>query len=142
MSRAKATILCVDDHWNGLIGRKMLLEENGYKVLHAIDGLGGISLFAALPIDAVVLDYQMPGINGSVIAAEMKRLKPNVPILLLSAYGPLPERKLKFVDRFLSKSQPPAILLSTLKELLESRAKPFFYRWLDHWKSRNQVVTR
>jgi CheY-like chemotaxis protein len=142
MSRAKATILCVDDHWNGLIGRKMLLEENGYKVLHAIDGLGGISLFAALPVDAVVLDYQMPGINGSVIAAEMKRLKPNVPILLLSAYGPLPERKLKFVDRFLSKSQPPAILLSTLKELLESRAKPFFYRWLDHWKSRNQVVTR
>jgi CheY-like chemotaxis protein len=142
MSRAKATILCVDDHWNGLIGRKMLLEENGYKVLHAIDGLGGISLFAALPVDAVILDYQMPGINGSVIAAEMKRLKPNVPILLLSAYGPLPERKLKFVDRFLSKSQPPAILLSTLKELLESRAKPFFYRWLDHWKSRNQVVTR
>jgi CheY-like chemotaxis protein len=142
MSRAKATILCVDDHWNGLIGRKMLLEENGYKVLHAIDGLGGISLFAALPVDAVILDYQMPGINGSVIAAEMKRLKPNVPILLLSAYGPLPERKLKFVDRFLSKSQPPAILLSTLKELLECRAKPFFYRWLDHWKSRNQVVTR
>jgi CheY-like chemotaxis protein len=120
----------------------MLLEENGYKVLHAIDGLGGISLFAALRVDAVILDYQMPGINGSVIAAEMKRLKPNVPILLLSAYGPLPERKLKFVDRFLSKSQPPAILLSTLKELLESRAKPFFYRWLDHWKSRNQVVTR
>ncbi len=142
MSRAKATILCVDDHWNGLIGRKMLLEANGYKVLHAIDGLGGISLFAALPVDAVILDYQMPGINGSVIAAEMKRLKPNVPILLLSAYGPLPERKLKFVDQFLSKSQPPAILLSTLKQLLEFRAKPFFYRWLDHWKSRNQVVTR
>jgi len=35
MLPAKATILCIDDHWNGLIGRKMLLEENGYKVLEA-----------------------------------------------------------------------------------------------------------
>jgi len=31
----KQRILCIDDHWNGLIGRKMLLEENGYKVLEA-----------------------------------------------------------------------------------------------------------
>ena len=142
MARAKATILCIDDHWNGLIGRKMLLEDNGYRVLEAIDGLEGLSLFATKLVDAVVLDYQMPGINGSVIALEMKRLKPQVPILLLSAYGPLPKRKLQSVDRFLSKSHPPAVLLSTLQNLLEARSKPFFYRWLDHWKSRNQVVTR
>lgn len=142
MPRAKTTILCIDDHWNGLIGRKILLEENGYKVLQAIDGLEGLGLFASHSVDAVILDYQMPGINGSVIAAEMKRLRPHVPILLLSAYGPLPKRKLQFVDRFLSKSQPPSILLSTLQDLLDGRSKPFFYRWLDHWKSRNQVVTR
>ncbi|HKI26409.1 MAG TPA: response regulator [Candidatus Sulfotelmatobacter sp.] len=142
MTRARATILCIDDHWSGLIGRKLLLEENGYRVLEAVDGLSGLNLFASHRVDAVILDYQMPGINGSVIAAEMKRLKAQVPILLLSAYGPLPQRKLQFVDQFLSKSQPPAVLLATLQDLLETRSKPFFYRWLDHWKSRNQVVTR
>ncbi|HXX00490.1 MAG TPA: response regulator [Candidatus Acidoferrales bacterium] len=142
MPRARATILCIDDHWNGLIGRKLLLEQQGYRVLEAIDGLEGLSLFATHLVDAVILDYQMPGINGSVIAVEMKRLKPQVPILLLSAYGPLPRRKLQSVDQFLSKSQPPAVLLSTLQDLLDCRSKPFFYRWLSHWKSRNQVVTR
>ena len=54
MLRPKATILCIDDHWNGLIGRKMLLEENGYKVLEATGGLEGIKLFLAHPVDAVV----------------------------------------------------------------------------------------
>jgi hypothetical protein len=38
MSRLKATILCIDDHWNGLICRKIFLENNGYDVLEAMGG--------------------------------------------------------------------------------------------------------
>ena len=140
MSRAKATILCIDDHWNGLIGRKMLLENNGYKVLEATGGDEGLKLFLSHSVDAVVLDYQMPGMNGDVVAAKMKRVKSHVPIMLLSAYGPLPKRKLKAVDTFLSKSQPPKILLSTLQGLLDDEAKPFFSRWLDMWRNRNKGV--
>jgi len=142
MSRAKATILCIDDHWNGLIGRKMLLEQSGYEVLEATGGDEGLKLFASRSVDAVVLDYQMPGMNGDLVAAKMKRINSHVPIMLLSAYGPLPQNKLRSVDTFLSKSQPPAILLSALQGLLSSRSQPFFYRWLDHWKNRNQVVTQ
>ncbi len=142
MSRAKATILCIDDHWSGLIGRKMLLEQSGYEVLEAIDGTEGLRLFVSRAVDAVVLDYQMPGMNGDQVAAKMKRLKSTVPIMLLSAYGPLPKNKLRSVDTFLSKSQPPNALLSALHDLLDSRSKPFFSRWLDHWKNRNQVVTQ
>jgi CheY-like chemotaxis protein len=140
MSRLKATILCIDDHWNGLIGRKMLLENNGYKVLEATGGDEGLKLFLSHSVDAVVLDYQMPGMNGDVVAAKMKRVKSHVPIMLLSAYGPLPKKKLKAVDTFLSKSQPPNILLSTLQGLLDNEAKPFFCRWLDMWRSRNKGV--
>ena len=141
MSRAKATILCIDDHWNGLIGRKMLLEQSGYRVLEASGGDEGLKLFRSHPVDAVVLDYQMPGMNGDVVAEKMKRINSDVPIVLLSAYGPLPKSKLSSVDSFLSKSQPANILLSTLQNVLGERPKPFFSRWLDHWKSRNQVVT-
>ncbi len=140
MSRRKATILCIDDHWNGLIGRKMLLEKSGYQVIEASGGDEGLKLFRTRPVDAVVLDYQMPGMNGDVVAAKMKRINSQVPIMLLSAYGPLPKHKLSSVDSFLSKSQPPTILLATLRDML-GHSKPFFLRWLDHWKSRNQVVT-
>lgn len=140
MFQLKPTILCIDDHRNGLIGRKMLLEENGYEVLEATGGDEGLKLFRSHSVDAVVLDYQMPGMNGDVVAVKMKRVKSHVPIMLLSAYGPLPQNKLKAVDTFLSKSQPPNILLSTLQSLLDSRSKPFFSRWLDHWRDRNETV--
>ena len=136
MSRLR-TILCIDDHWNGLIGRKMLLEKNGYEVLEASGGDEGLKLFRSHPIDAVVLDYQMPGMNGDVVAAKMKRIKSHVPIMLLSAFEPLPKSKLKAVDTFLCKSQPSGILLSRLHALLDSESKPFFRRWLDLWKDRN-----
>lgn len=140
MARSKATILCIDDHWNGLIGRKMLLEKSGYKVLEATGWDDGLRLFRSQSIDAVVLDYQMPGMRGDMVAAKMKSINARVPIMLLSAYGPLPKNKLKSVDTFLSKSQPPEILLSKLHGLLEGQHKPFFFRWFDSWKSRNQVT--
>ncbi len=133
----KATILCIDDHWNGLIGRKMLLEQNGYRVLEATGGLEGLELFFSHPVDAVVLDYQMPDMNGDVVAATMKRFRLEVPIMLLSAQEPLPRNKLRSIDCFLSKSQPSKTLLATLQNLLEGRSKPFFTRWLDSWKQRN-----
>lgn len=141
MSRAKARILCIDDHWNGLIGRKMLLEQSGYEVLEATGGDEGLKLFRSQAVDAVVVDYQMPGMNGDVVAAKMKRINAQVPIMLVSAYGPLPKSKLSSVDSFVSKSQSPNILLSSLQDLLGDRRKPFFSRWLDHWKNRNQGVT-
>ncbi|MGH9496428.1 MAG: response regulator [Candidatus Sulfotelmatobacter sp.] len=141
MFHRKATILCIDDHWNGLIGQKMLLEQCGYEVLEATGGDDGLKLFRARAVDAVVLDYQMPGMNGDVVAAKMKRINASVPIMLLSAYGPLPKNKLASVDSFVSKSQPPNALLSSLESLLEEQPKPFFSRWLDHWRQRNQGVT-
>jgi CheY-like chemotaxis protein len=122
MSRVKPTILCIDDHWNGLIRRKMFLEQNGYQVLEATNGPEGLELFASQPVDAVILDYQIPGMSGDV------------------AYGPLPKAKLKKVDAFLSKMQPPMILLSTLQQMLDGAPKPFFYRWLYDWKQRAQGV--
>jgi len=45
ISRLKASVLCIDDHWSGLIGRKMLLEGNGYEVLAATGGDEGLRLF-------------------------------------------------------------------------------------------------
>jgi len=140
MARLEKTILCIDNHWNELISRKMFLESNDYRVLEATSGDEGLKLFVDHRVDAVVLDYQMPGMNGDVVAARMKQLKSYIPILLLSAYGPLPEKKLKAVDTFLTKSQGSKVLLSALQDLFASRPKPFFHRWFDTWKGRHQGV--
>ena len=61
-------ILCVDDEVVGLRVRKILLERAGYRVLTAEDGRSGIDLFASEPVDAVVLDYAMPGMHGGEVA--------------------------------------------------------------------------
>jgi response regulator RpfG family c-di-GMP phosphodiesterase len=137
MSGSKGTILYIDDHRNGLIGRKMLLEDYGYEVLEATAGDEWLKLFLSHPIDAVVLDYQIPGMNSDVVAAKMKRVKSDVPIVLLSAYEPLPRRNTAPVDALLFKSRPPRILLSTLQDLLHNRPKSFFRRWMDTWRIRN-----
>src|SRR5579859_5019110 len=68
-------ILCVDDEVVGLRVRKILLERAGYEVLTAEDGNSGIELFATQPVDAVVLDYAMPGMHGGEVAKRMRQTK-------------------------------------------------------------------
>ena len=60
----------------------------------------------------------MPGMNGDQVAAEMKRLKPSVKILLYSAYVDLPEDALKWVDRRAVKGVSPTSFLAELQQLL------------------------
>jgi CheY-like chemotaxis protein len=114
-------ILCVDDEWNGLEGRKMLLEGSGCKVLASTSGVEALQLFASHPIDLVLLDYHMPEMRGDVVAECMKASQPEIPIVLLSADDELPESVLGSVDVFVSKSEPPANLLQTVEHLLALR---------------------
>jgi CheY-like chemotaxis protein len=111
-------ILCIDDEPVGLQVRKIMLQRHGYEVLTAPSGPEGLKLFAANPVNAVVLDYSMPGMNGGQIAAEMKRLKPSVKILLLSAYVDLPEEVLDSVDKRAVKGLSPTLFLEELQQLL------------------------
>ena len=118
------TILCIDDEVVGLQVRKTVLERAGYRVLTARDGHTGLSLFGGEPIDAVVLDYSMPGMDGSQVATEMRRSKPQIPIMLLSAYVSLPEDVLRLVDTFLTKGEGPHALLTKIAELVRRIPQP------------------
>ena len=111
-------ILCIDDEATGLLVRKMLLQSQGYEVLTAESGREGLELFRANPVEAVVLDYAMPGMDGGQDAEELKRLKPTIKILLLSAYVDLPEKALRWVDKRAVKGVSPTAFLAELKELL------------------------
>ena len=111
------TVLCVDDEKIGLRVRKIMLESHGFRVLTANNGQQGLSLFDEHHIDLVVLDYYMPGLNGADVAAEMRRRRPNVPIIFLSAYFSLPPAALELANAFITKGDPPDLLIEKIQEL-------------------------
>lgn len=111
-------VLCVDDEVIGLQVRKILLERAGYNVLTALTGTEGLALFEAAPVEAVVLDYSMPGMHGGEVAARMRTAKPQVPILLLSAYLGLPADVTALVDVYMTKGEGAPVLLRKLDSLL------------------------
>jgi CheY-like chemotaxis protein len=133
MGKPTAIILCIDDDGAGPEAPKELLKISGYEVLTAQSGEQGLELFVSHPIDAVVLDYKMPGMNGDRVARQMRRVKPEVPILMLSGYCELPLNDLCCVNAFLSKGESWSTVVSTLDRLLNLRF-PFFVRWLADWK--------
>ena len=123
MDSKRATILCIDDEEPGLQVRRMLLESAGYEVLCARSGAEGIKVFQAHPVDAVVLDYWMSGMNGIAVAREIKRLSPGTPIMILSAYGTLLDETLGLADIWLRKGEEePQYILNKLQELLDNRS--------------------
>jgi CheY-like chemotaxis protein len=112
------TVLCVDDEKIGLRVRKIMLESHGFRVLTASSGQQGLSIFEEQPVDLVVLDYYMPGLNGGDVAAEMRRRRPNVPIIFLSAYFSLPPSALELANAFITKGDPPDVLIEKIQQLV------------------------
>ena len=110
-------ILCIDDADVALGRRKILLGTEGYNVLTASSGEDGLGIFRQNPIGLVIADHFLSGKTGTEIAREMKALKPQVPILIISAAMEKPEG-LEFADGFLAKCEAPEILPDTIACLL------------------------
>jgi CheY-like chemotaxis protein len=118
---SKPFILCIDDEELGLQIRKAVLEMAGYSVLTALNGSEGLDVFSREPVDLVVLDYSMPGMHGGAVAAQMRSRRPEVPIILLSAYVNLPMDVIQIVDCSILKGDGPELLLSKIQEFLSEQ---------------------
>ena len=117
------TILCIDDYETSLGGWCLYLQSVGYSVITAQTAQEGLQLFAVSPVDLVLLDYDLPDSNGHEAAATMKRIKPDVQILMFSGVPNVPESARQHVDAFLQKGQSPAVILDKIRELLNSSGK-------------------
>jgi CheY-like chemotaxis protein len=62
----RSLILCVDDYEDILDGWRVLLENEGYRVMTAADANRAIELMISQPIDEVILDYQLPEVTGDL----------------------------------------------------------------------------
>jgi CheY-like chemotaxis protein len=87
------TILCIDDDDGMLCYQKALFERRGYKVLTAASARQGLRIAAVCEVTAVVVDYHMPEMNGLEFATEVKRLKPQMPIVMVSSDDAISERE-------------------------------------------------
>lgn len=117
--RKEYVVLCVDDNQVALSGWSLYLQQHGYAVISAAAAEEGLQLFATQPVSAVILDYSMPELDGTAVSTLMKRMKPQVPIILFTGVSELPTEVLATVDGFMVKGKPPSEMLQVIDRLLK-----------------------
>lgn len=80
-------ILFIDDDRAGREVALYNLREAGYEVASASDGQEGLSLFSPGNFDLVITDFKMPGISGIEVLRQIRSLDPDVPVLVITAFG-------------------------------------------------------
>src|SRR5256712_8874862 len=77
-------VLIVDDDMETLQAERALLADNGFRVIEARDGGEALRVVQADPPAVVVLDIQMPGIDGPTFARELRMALRRVPLIVLT----------------------------------------------------------
>lgn len=113
-------VLCVDDDPAVLSMTSRVLEMGGFAVLPAASGAQALQIASACRLDAAVLDYAMPEMDGAAVATALRRMTPDLPIVF---YTGSPERllqdpKLAVADAFVSKGSAVSLLGEVLRGLL------------------------
>jgi two-component system alkaline phosphatase synthesis response regulator PhoP len=116
-------VLCVDDEEAIRCLLESALEQSGYAALVASNGREALRLVTQHRIDAVILDYCMPDMDGGEVALEMKRLRPELPIILFSGSLDIPSSTLMRIDAFVTKGEGLRPLLAVLARLLQVPGK-------------------
>lgn len=80
-------ILVVEDDAAIRRGVVDMLRFNGYSVHEAADGKAGLDLALAVDSDLVLLDIMMPGMDGMEVLAELRKSRPEQPVIFLTARG-------------------------------------------------------
>jgi two-component system response regulator MprA len=126
MERVNARVLVADDDRaiRDALARALTLE--GYEVRTASDGAATLAALADGPVDVVVLDVMMPGVDGLTVCRVLRAEGNRVPVLMLTARTETPDRVAGLdagADDYLPKPFELDELLARLRALLR-RARP------------------
>jgi len=83
----KGSILVIDDEAEIREGLELLLKTEGYQVTMADTGQSGLARLGERPYDLLLLDVSLPDRNGIELLKDIRRQNPNLPIVLITAYG-------------------------------------------------------
>jgi len=115
VSLAKPLILCIEDEPIPLLIRKKVLEQDGYSVVGVTTAADALRTLREAPVCAIIADHMLQGTTGTELAKEMKKIKPDVPIILFS--GSMPEH-LASVDVYVNKGEPTSTFLNIVREVV------------------------
>jgi two-component system cell cycle response regulator DivK len=91
----KARILIIEDNEKNMYMETFLLEYKGYKVYQAMNGMDGIEITKREKPDLILLDIQLPKMDGYAIAKELRNNKEisNIPIVAVTSYAMTGDRE-------------------------------------------------
>ncbi len=115
-------ILLVDDELEQLWLRAQVMQSLGFLVHTADNPSDAIFMMAeeALEkVEFVVLDYNMPGINGCDLADLLKVMRPELKIILYSGATDVPRNEMTSIDIFVSKADGISALIAEVAELTQ-----------------------
>jgi len=85
-SNTPAHILIVDDNIMGLVARRTVLEEVGYRVQTCASPQEALEQCTKTRFDMVITDYKMPRMNGVEFIQELRKQHPAIPVILISGF--------------------------------------------------------
>jgi CheY-like chemotaxis protein len=116
----KKTLVWIDDYEPGLALYKSMFESLGFRVFTASQGKLGLGLIDSEHVDAVVVDYEMPGMNGEAVTSAIKKNRPDLPVVMFSGSSGIPDRVLNLVDAYCDKAGSREQLVSAIQGVLQS----------------------
>jgi DNA-binding NtrC family response regulator len=119
--RRSSQILIVDDEPNVRLMFRTALTSEGYTLSVAEDGEAALRAQLATPADLMLLDLQMPGLDGLAVLRALRDREDDVAVVMITAHGSVPHAveamKLGAID-FLSKPITPEVLRKTVASVL------------------------
>jgi DNA-binding NtrC family response regulator len=126
MMRGKS-ILVIDDERRIVEILDSFLTLQGFEVKKAYDGQEGLNILkSAGPVDLIILDEKMPGMGGAAFLEEMKKLKMDIPVVVLTgsiAMSQLDNSAKRTYKHVLVKPVRLSELLELMDKLLASKAR-------------------
>jgi two-component system, response regulator, stage 0 sporulation protein F len=118
-------ILIVDDDDNQRLLYRELFEEDGHQVLEARDGRDALLVIERDPPDVVVLDINMPGMDGLQTLTRIHDLNRRMPVILHSAYAAYKDQFVSWIaDAYVTKSSNPDDLTRAVQAVLAAKREP------------------
>jgi CheY-like chemotaxis protein len=117
----QGTVFYVDDNPKSRELLTGILEATGFTVVAASEPREALDRARKEEFAIALLDYQMPGMTGTQLARELKRIDPSLPVVVLSGLAGLPSYELTFVDAHLGRGTRVDQLLETVQVLAHPR---------------------
>ncbi|UCD17308.1 MAG: response regulator [Candidatus Zixiibacteriota bacterium] len=118
----KARILMVDDEDEFLEASSQALERRCFEVHIARDGGSALMMIERQDFEAVVLDVKMPGIDGIEVFHQIKKIHPNLPVIILTGHGSISqafETSREGIADYLAKPIDINVLAARIKQVIE-----------------------